>query len=498
MPTTVYDVSTRYALNVSGQPQLGALGRTADSTWSSIKRLGAMMAGGAAFGLGKKYLIDANAEMENLNLSMARSVAMNLHVPFDQAQGAAARLVSEMREIAKASPGTTRDFANLGEMLVGPWLRAGGALKGILDVTRGIMLAKPADMPAEVAARDIESALAGTLSARDRFARSIIEPRGFNTERFNALSGDERRKQLLAALNDPAILASAKAVETSWAGVTSTLEENIENALRKVGLPLFQELSKEIQSWNTWLDANGKTVEAWTTRAGTALREGFGAAKDAVLWIVDNKDTLITIAELWVGGKVAGGIYSAGAAAVNMVSGVIAFGTAAGETAIAVAALAGPIGIIIGVLGVAAAAYGAFTFDPGGKLAPVEMTMEDYRKRREAREQYAETMKSIHDPEWFRDPDKLRERGPATRGGSPSVQALFDLPPESAKKDPVTALMEMLAKNTKDTRPQTNIHIHKVEVASDHPDRFVHALSTMARRAARNPTAARSAISGRL
>ena len=56
-------------------------------------------------------------------------------------------------------------------------------------------------MPAEVAARDIESALAGTLSNRDRFARAIIEPRGFTTKSFNALDGDQREAAIAKRLD---------------------------------------------------------------------------------------------------------------------------------------------------------------------------------------------------------------------------------------------------------------------------------------------------------
>ena len=150
--------------------------------------------------------------------------------------------------------------------------------------------------------------------------------------------------------------------------MTSTLEENLDNALRKVGLPLFQALSAEIASWNTWLDANGKIVEEWTTKAGQALRDGFGAAKDAVLWIVENKDTLITIAELWVGGRVVGGIVSAAFAIGGMVSSVMALGGAASALAVGLAALAGPVAIIAGGLAGIAAIFAATTFDPGGKL----------------------------------------------------------------------------------------------------------------------------------
>ena len=57
---------------------------------------------------------------------------------------------------------------------------------------------------------------------------------------------------------------------------------------------------------------------------------------------------------------------------------------------------------------------------------------------------------------------------------------------------------KVIAKRSAEAKPQVNVNVAKIEVASEHPDRFVHALSTMGRRAMRNPTAARSAVPGRL
>ena len=113
---------------------------------------------------------------------------MNMGGTWARNQKRANFLVQRFQKDAKASVGTTQDFVAMGGMLTGPLSRAGASIEDIANVTKGAVIASRAfGVEAEVAARDIEQALAGTLSQKDRFARALLEPMGLTTKKWNEM-----------------------------------------------------------------------------------------------------------------------------------------------------------------------------------------------------------------------------------------------------------------------------------------------------------------------
>lgn len=313
--STTYDVGVRYSLDGTDRSSRGLrdMGDQADRTAKSVfdvrdalKIVGTLAAGGYGLREGKKYLVDFNNDIEQLKISMSQTLALNLHLPFEKAEEAAAGLFTQFEKTAALSPGTTKDFVEMGNALAGPVLRAGGTLKDLHDVTRGIALSR-GNIGAEQAQLDFEQLLAGTVGKKDRYARSLIEPHGLTTELWNALPAAERLKKALAFTNDPTILAAAKKQAESFAGVTSTFEDAVERTFGKVGLPLFQEITAEVQKWNDWVDKNPEKLQQFAQKFGGALVDGFHAVRDSVTFIVEHRDALLAIAGAWAATRAVGG-----------------------------------------------------------------------------------------------------------------------------------------------------------------------------------------------
>jgi hypothetical protein len=353
--TTQYDVALRYVYKDAGAQgrvrglaqELRGAGAATTSLRSGLLGIGTTLATGLAGVAAKRAFIDFNDNMEQARIQMA-GLMMQAGAGGDWTQNftKANVLVEDFQQIAKQSIGTTKDFVDMASMIVRPITAAGLGMRDLEEFTRGAVIASRAfGIAADVAARDIEGALMGQLRSVDRFARSLLEPLGYTGEegrqRFNALSQAERAAELQKALTSDAIKEMAKAQEHSFAGVTSTLKDNLQMTMGKIGLPLFQEITKEVQKWNDWISANPEKIRQFAADFTGALMEGFRLFKEIAGWIVQHKDLLLTLAKAYLASKavgfVAGGVQGVAQTLASLAAGpgsLAAFGMSiAGVTA---------------------------------------------------------------------------------------------------------------------------------------------------------------------
>ena len=315
--TTTYRVETVYALDDKASAGLGAIdaaaGKATRSTHGltgAIGRLGAMAVGGAGLAVAGKTLIGFNSGLEQSRITITGLLQLN-HPGEKWADnfGRAERLVDRFTVRMKAAVGTTEDAVAMASMLVNPISAAGGSMKQLENFSVGATVAaKALNIQSDVAARDVAEALTGRLTATSTFAKALLQPMGYSTKSFNALSADKRLAEMDKALNSPALKKMAAAQENTWAGVTSTLEDNLKIAIGKVGLPLFKALTEEMKDWNKWLDANQDKVAEFGKTLSDGLVTGFRAVKSAVQFLVEHSDTIIAIGKVWAVTRVAGAV----------------------------------------------------------------------------------------------------------------------------------------------------------------------------------------------
>lgn len=339
--TTTYDVNVNYNVRDKGSRGLQNIergARRAANATSSLDMMARrlMAAGGAFLGVrkAKEWLVDYNAELEQSKIAMSGLLQLNMGGEFAKNQERANALINKFREDAKKSTATTKDFVDFAQMITGPLTRAGASMKQLTELTRsGVVASRAMGIESGMAALDIEQAVAGTLKARDRFARAIIEPylksKGVQkdfTETWNEFVRKDPAgavEELNKALNQPAILQMAKAQEKSWAGMTSTLKDNLQRALGKVGLPLMKAMSAEIEKLNAWFSKNPDRVNEIVNSMSDSIVSAFHTAKKIMQFIVDNRGLLMTIAKAYLVGKIAGGLGGAIARPFEMISGTL-------------------------------------------------------------------------------------------------------------------------------------------------------------------------------
>jgi len=314
----MYDIRLRYLMEDKASKGLRTMTQNVEKASKSSGLLssawGKVAAGaGAYFGAraGWKALVGFNANMEQARVQMAGMISLTTGQGWTQSMEQSVDLVGQLQERAKRSVGTTADMVAMASNIVRPIMQAGLSMKDLEDITAGsVVAARAFGIEAEVAARDIESVLMGRVRSVDRFARSLLEPMGVIGEEgraaFNEMSEQQRAAALKAALTSEAITNMAKAQETSFSGVYSTFQDNLQIFLGKVGLPMFRALTSEIKSWNTWITANTDRVDEMARNLAGTLRDVFGLIRDVAAFFVNHADLLLTVAKGWAAWKIGG------------------------------------------------------------------------------------------------------------------------------------------------------------------------------------------------
>ena len=349
--TTEYAVNLRY--NMQNQAVLagaramgGALQQAHTQSQAfgmSLGRLSGLLAGGAGLYAANKSLLGFNSNMEQAQITMAGMMAQAGKGDFVGNMGEAAALVKQMQLDARASVGTTEDFVQMATSIVQPLVMAKGSMQDLRDMTRQTVIASRAmGIGADVAGRDVGQALMGRYNTVDPFLSRILPAIGYRGEegraKWRQLDEAKRLSELRRALGSKGIMDMGKAQETSFAGAASTLKDNIQMTLGKVGMPLFKAVTEELNKWNKWLDANQGKIQEMAREIGGDLLKAAKMFRDAAEFAAKHWKQLL------------------GAAVALKATGVLAsFGGAAG----AAGAAAGS-----GALGAA----GAFLGGPGAAI----------------------------------------------------------------------------------------------------------------------------------
>lgn len=388
MSATTYHVGIRYGLDDKASAGLKGIGGAADKAARStgglrdqLKLMAATAVGFGGLALGKKLLVDFNSQMDSMRIGMQTVLSMQLKKPFAEARGEVEGLFSAFQEMSKKSPATTADFANMANNISGAVLSAGGSLEDLKRITQGAVVGASAfGIEAGMAGLDIKQMLSGNVGGKDYLAQQLLSSQGISQDEYNEKAKADKKFALdflKKALGSSQVLDAADAMGESFSGVMSTFKDQIEITFGKVGLPLMKAITAEVKSWNAWIEKNEDKIATFAKQAGGALRDGFGFLRDAAAYLVENRETLLTLAKafaVFAGVKVAGGMLGGLAGALGTmarkakdVGGALetlstgAGGAKSGLLGLA-NALGGPAGLVFLVGALAAAITGIVTW----------------------------------------------------------------------------------------------------------------------------------------
>lgn len=300
--STTYKVFTEFLIRdgnfTRGMQRIKAEASAAKHVLTSVSRMGrsVLTLGGLGAGVGlyfgiermKRDLIDYNSQLDQMKIGIAGATAAQVQwngaaskmENYIQASKWAGGLFRDLQRDAAASIGTTQDFVQAFQMLSGPIAKTGLArtddeLKEMgRDMTRLSVATSAVLMGSEgaqIGIQQIQRMLLGQSGAEMRMAQ-MLGIVGKEAEKFNKLSVTDRYKRLRQELLafGPAI----KDYETSWAGVSSTLQDTHERLMGVVGGPLYDWLRDSVSSLNIWIGENEDNIQRLASTMGQRLVVG--------------------------------------------------------------------------------------------------------------------------------------------------------------------------------------------------------------------------------
>lgn len=303
--STIYDVKVRYSMDGNAASKgLDTIASKADKANKNSMSLKGTLAAIGSVGLlaaGKKYLVDYNSEIQKMKIGLTTVINMQLKKPWDEAKVSADRLFERFQQMAKKSPATTKDFMTMGAELAPTIASMGGGEDKIASLTQGAITAANAfGERSDIVALDIKQMLGGTVGVKDRVANQLLNAGGLNKEEFNAMDAAKRAGMVEQLLNSPALTKAAEEFGQSFAGQASTFQDQLEIALGEVGKPLMENLTSEVKKWNTWIEKHPKQIARISHEIGSMIKSAFGFVRDVTGWLIQHKDTILTIGKTFL------------------------------------------------------------------------------------------------------------------------------------------------------------------------------------------------------
>lgn len=282
---------------------------------------------GAAIGLGAFFgggalargLIGFNSRMEDAKLQIAGMLALAKKTDLADQVGVANQMYDDLRKKAAELPGETEDYINMLGMLIQPMAQAGASMEQMESLTVNAMIAARGLKEGwQKAGRDISEFINfGKMNQVDTFIRRIIEPLGFvgdaGKKRLKAMTQQQRLELALHAFGQKQIQQLGDAQARTFSGQMDKMRDAVKMFLGRVGLPLFQALTKMLGAANDWLSKNEKAVRSLAESIGGALMTAFSAVGKVIKFFASNSDearailkALLTVAGLLIGKMLAG------------------------------------------------------------------------------------------------------------------------------------------------------------------------------------------------
>lgn len=357
------------------QSALGSTQTAAGSLARSFAGLAAGYVGINALVGGMRALttsaIDYQRGLEGTSIGLASVVSAVEQIPFAEAQRQSESLFRQIQDDAIRSTATSAQLFGIFQSIYGPLRNAGLQTADIRQTMLDTVSAASAlGVDFEQASRDIQAMARGAAGADVRLF-SMLRSTGAiaeDAEAFNRLSQPERIDMMRSALGR--FSSAADAYGRSFAGVTSTFTDVVQNLTSAFFGPTFREFSSFLGRVNEQLIANREGLRSSIGEAGERVAAVLGGLfrriESGLVYVIENFDPLMARATEFVTKlrEVVPDLLKAAAAFMAIQAGISAFAKVIGLASTGVSAAGGlaELGLLggagAGTAGAAAAGAG--------------------------------------------------------------------------------------------------------------------------------------------
>lgn len=240
---------------------------------------------GAALGMMKIGLIEMNAELEQMGITMATMFSAHGNTDnFQQGLESSKELIKIMRKDAQQLPGEFKDLSNIMLRMTTPALNSGLSIRETEKLAANAMaLGVGSGIKADVVGREMGSLIQGQMRKQMPILK-VLPNFNMEAKEFNALPIEKRvaaLKKSLGMMGGPeaeAMSAMRNAFQTSWVGLTTTIKDNAKQILGVMSYHLFERIKGALAYVNDWYTSNSGTILDWADKVGYYMARGFSAA----------------------------------------------------------------------------------------------------------------------------------------------------------------------------------------------------------------------------
>jgi len=316
-------------------------------------------------------LIGFNAEMQGIKTSLSGIVMLNMGTTWEKSASQAESLVNEFTRFAMTAPTTTKELTSFSQAIASATFGSGGSMKDFITITeQGVIAARMFGVETHLAEVQMQEMLLGNVRKTERFTMLLLSAGKMSLERFRELSALQRVEFVKKVLTSDAFKRVAAEMGQNWAGVTTTLIDNVQLWLGAIGKGLFEEITKEIKKWNQYIEEHRKELAEMGKQWGDSLVSAFKTIRDIVAFVVEHKDALVAVGAAYMVSGVGGGKEGLAASLLGAgAAGRVQSGIARGAAAAGLAEYAGASHLQaagVGILGAASAIPGPIGWLAGG------------------------------------------------------------------------------------------------------------------------------------
>lgn len=221
--------------------------------------------------------VEFQTQLEGTRIGLQAVAAQVEGMPFAEAASIASTAFQQLTEDAIRSTATTQQLFGIYQQIYGPIRAAGAGMDVVRELTNNTVAAAGAlNVDFAQASRDINAMLRGSagldvkLFSMLRSTGAIAE----NAEAFNQLSSAERVAKLRAALGG--FSAAADAYGRSWAGVTSTFTDIVDQFRSAAFSPIFDRVKNALAGVNDLLIRNRDRIKDTLQAVGIVISKVLG------------------------------------------------------------------------------------------------------------------------------------------------------------------------------------------------------------------------------
>ncbi len=228
-----------------------------------------------------EVFIGFNSAVEQTKIKLSTMIGSDFQVSWKRASDVAGEMYEKFEKFESLAPVDAKEMAAFAQTVSTSVFAAGGNIENLTKIAEeGSVAAKALGFDAQRGAMELNRMLSGQVGNRSQMAKMLLGSMGLDAAAWKKLKEPERLEKLEGALGSGTMKSAAESMKGSFQGSMAMFKNTLEQTAGAVGLPLFKAITKEVVSWNKWIEANPEKIAEITGKLTNGIKEVMSMMRD--------------------------------------------------------------------------------------------------------------------------------------------------------------------------------------------------------------------------